>query len=268
MLENPAAARRSSLASVRKTNTRGPRDPRVRLWRAASSGVDPGHRLLAALRRRVLSASAVCLLCVLPGCAAAPVDYSVFDDRALAVMLKNPDPAVRVGAWTVLAAREVERLGPVEFLAGGVPTACDADGDRRREIAAYAPPDQSKSPDGKWRTEVVGDDVWAVYSDGMRKRLTNEKGRDAQPAWSPDGRYVAVTTARDGDDEIYLVNVDTLRVVRLTHCPARDHSPRWSANGSAVFFVSDRDGRPQIYRVNRDRTNLMRVSDGETDDEF
>ncbi len=180
-----------------------------------------------------------------------------------------PDATLRLRV--VLRARENRRLGPVTFLAGGTAFECDADGNHRRTVATCTRPDQTRH--SEWRVVAVwidGDEELVAMAEMGRgeRRLTHEKGRDRDPAWSPDGERIAFVSERDGNAEIYLVNVKTLFVRRLTWSPGPDSSPRWSLDGSTVFFVTERDGRPQIYRVRKDGAELRRVSDGTSDDRF
>jgi Tol biopolymer transport system component len=46
-------------------------------------------------------------------------------------------------------------------------------------------------------------------------------------AWSPDGTKIAFSSARDGNLEIYVMNVDGTGIVRLTDNPAHDRMPVW-----------------------------------------
>ena len=74
------------------------------------------------------------------------------------------------------------------------------------------------SPDGAWvaytvtaldRKEDNSDtDIYMVSSSGGAPvRLTSSKKREQSPRWSPDGRYVAFTSGRDGKkDQIYLLD--------------------------------------------------------------
>ncbi len=44
---------------------------------------------------------------------------------------------------------------------------------------------------------------------GSRTRVTDcERGHDKQPAWSPDGTKIAFATNRDGDYEIYVIDLE------------------------------------------------------------
>ena len=74
--------------------------------------------------------------------------------------------------------------------------------------------------------------------------------RFTSPSWSPDGERMALTLSRDGNPEIYVIDIATRELTRVTNHPAIDTEPRWTADGKALIFTSDRSGGPQIYRVN------------------
>ena len=48
-------------------------------------------------------------------------------------------------------------------------------------------------------------------------QLTDNYSGDYSPAWSPDGRRIAFSSDRDGDSEIYVMNVDGSGATQLTH---------------------------------------------------
>ena len=74
-------------------------------------------------------------------------------------------------------------------------------------------------------------------------------GINTSPAWSPDGQHVALTLSKDGNPEIYVLNVGTGAFRRLTRHPAIDTEPNWSPDGRQIAFVSDRAGRPRIFAM-------------------
>jgi Tol biopolymer transport system component len=82
-----------------------------------------------------------------------------------------------------------------------------------------------------------------------RQGTTDVLADDFRPDWSPDGRKIAFTTNRDGNQEIYLMNADGSAATRLTNNTASDRGPKWSPDGTRIAFESNRDGNWEIYVV-------------------
>jgi len=51
--------------------------------------------------------------------------------------------------------------------------------------------------------------------------------RTGLPSFSPDGRKIAFVSNRDGNREIYVVNIDGTGLTNLTRNPAADEEPSW-----------------------------------------
>ena len=110
------------------------------------------------------------------------------------------------------------------------------------------------SPDGKWAVFNVTDpsynpteqvsDIWIAPNDGSSKprRLTTGKGGEGGYQWSPDGKYIAFSTKREGDDagQIYLLNIkDGGEAQRFTNLSTGASSPKWSNDGKTILFDSE-----------------------------
>ena len=54
------------------------------------------------------------------------------------------------------------------------------------------------------------------------------------PAWSPSGEQIAFSSDRDGNHDIYVMNLDGENMLRLTNHPAGDYAPSWFPNTLAV----------------------------------
>ena len=88
-------------------------------------------------------------------------------------------------------------------------------------------------------------DLFEMNLDGSgRLNLTNTPEADeGGPAYSPNGRYLAYDTDRDGNYEIYLRDFeapDGTPDRRLTNNGARDLSPAWDETSQTIVFMSDR----------------------------
>jgi len=71
----------------------------------------------------------------------------------------------------------------------------------------------------------------------------------AAPAWSPDGKSLALTLSRDGNLDIYTLELASQTLSRVTSDSAIDTEPEWAQNGGSLYFTSDRAGSAQVYQV-------------------
>lgn len=72
------------------------------------------------------------------------------------------------------------------------------------------------------------------------RRVASAPGDDNLPRFSPDGKYVAFTTARWDSLSHYdlaLYDVEGDSVVQLTHTPGTDDTPVWSPSGTRIAFI-------------------------------
>lgn len=73
---------------------------------------------------------------------------------------------------------------------------------------------------------------------------------------------------RDGNPEIYRMNIDGTNQTRLTNNVVSDDVPDWSPDKRMIAFTSSRDGNNEIYVMNSDGSNPIRLSNNEADDGF
>ncbi len=82
------------------------------------------------------------------------------------------------------------------------------------------------------------------------------------PAFSPDGKKLAMVLSKDGNPEIYILSLDETprRLRRVTRHYGIDTEPSWSADGKSVIFTSNRGGQPQIYSMRLDDLEVERLT--------
>jgi Tol biopolymer transport system component len=92
------------------------------------------------------------------------------------------------------------------------------------------------------------------------KPIVSAPGRDADPAWSPDGGKLVFTSGPPDNTDIYVVDADGSNRIRLTDHVAREYRPAWSPDGKRIAFVSDRGGDPEIYVMKADGSDQVRIT--------
>lgn len=70
---------------------------------------------------------------------------------------------------------------------------------------------------------------------------------------SPDGQHLLYTSAREGNDELYLFDLARESSVRLTFSPAQEFGYGFSPDGSQLLYDSNRGGDRDIYLMRLDR---------------
>ncbi len=130
------------------------------------------------------------------------------------------------------------------------------------------------SPDGRWLaftserdgnpeiyvTDAACLNVDSRCKDSDARRLTNNTSADDQAAWSPDSQQLVFQSSRDGDFEIYSMNIDGSQQKRLTNSPQRDLQPDWSPDGKSIAFISEREINAELYVMNADGSDQRQLT--------
>ncbi len=133
----------------------------------------------------------------------------------------------------------------------------------------------SWSPDGAQIVFRRGIDIYTMnaYGSTAPTQLTHETAPSfaQMPVFSPDGRYIAFMSFREGYCSVFRMDADGSQQVNLTPKDPGDPStswcsraPSWSADGQEIFFTSFRpstSGQNEIFVMNMDGTNVRQLTD-------
>lgn len=117
--------------------------------------------------------------------------------------------------------------------------------------------------------EIIQQTAWRLTRPGQTS-ASSPSGRAQERqkieyqalSWSPDGKRVSFTARKEGNWDIYVVNVDGSNLTRLTDDAARDLYTSWSPDGKKIVFDSGRDGNTDIYVMGQDGANPVRLTKG------
>jgi tricorn protease len=107
--------------------------------------------------------------------------------------------------------------------------------------------------DGKIVFSYLGD-LWVVKEDGSDpRRLTVHTAREIHPRFSPDGKWIAFSSDRYGNYDVFVMPAGGGPSRRLTYHSASDTVVGWSRDSRRVVFSSARGrvypGIPSLYEV-------------------
>ncbi|HEX3866530.1 MAG TPA: hypothetical protein VHV78_07235, partial [Gemmatimonadaceae bacterium] len=85
------------------------------------------------------------------------------------------------------------------------------------------------------------DDIWLVDPDGSNpRRLTVNVARDFSPRFSPDGRWIAFTSNRTGNNDVFIMPSNGGEPKQLTWFSGDDQALYWTPDGKGVVISSAR----------------------------
>jgi Tol biopolymer transport system component len=93
------------------------------------------------------------------------------------------------------------------------------------------------SPDGKTIAfELLGDIYTVSIAGGEAKLIDGGMAFDSQPKFSPDGKWIAFLSDRDGNENVWIMHTDGSDAKQLSKDPTAEFaSPSWSPDGNYVF---------------------------------
>jgi TolB protein len=135
------------------------------------------------------------------------------------------------------------------------------------KIKDYMPawsPDQRTIAFTSYRGGTAGLYLRNIYEG--KETVVSTKGTNYSAAFSPDGKKLAFcsTMSEEGNAEIYVLDLESMKTKRLTFNSATETAPSWSPTGREIAFTTDRlgSGSPQIYIMDAEGSNVRKASFG------
>jgi TolB protein len=90
------------------------------------------------------------------------------------------------------------------------------------------------SPDGRYIAYVSNrdngaEDIYVMNADGTNPRNLTGTTRivETEPAWTSDSRSIVFASGRDGDFNLYMIDLESGNLRRLTNLPGNEQAPSW-----------------------------------------
>jgi dipeptidyl aminopeptidase/acylaminoacyl peptidase len=105
----------------------------------------------------------------------------------------------------------------------------------------------SIAPDGRriaytlretnWDDNEFETEIWIASAGSEPRRLTSARKSSSQPAWSPDGKWLAFVSDRDGKRQIYRIAIDGGEAERLTNADEGVNAFAWAPDSERIAFT-------------------------------
>src|SRR5207249_10698088 len=106
-----------------------------------------------------------------------------------------------------------------------------------RASQTSAPIKLARHPDyhaGKIAFSYLGD-IWTANEDGTSvQRVSDHRGHEMYPRFSPDGRWIALSSNRYGNNDVFVVPATGGAPRRLTFHTGNDEVVGWSSDSQRV----------------------------------
>jgi Tol biopolymer transport system component len=110
------------------------------------------------------------------------------------------------------------------------------------------------------------ENIYGLGPDSVARALTTDPAADRHPAISPDGNWIAFNSNRDGEGEIYVMDVAGTSVQQLTFNDHFDHHPDWSPDGTKIVYASAPNGNWDVWVMNADGSGQTPLTVDPADD--
>ena len=194
--------------------------------------------------------------------------YFSFDGQWLVFQRTNPKENIPCDQIFIakIPANAEEKFEPRMISSGKGRTTCGAFlKDGKHILYASTHLGDENCPPVPDRSKYGNKYIWPLYSSfdifisdlngNITKQLTNTPGYDAEATISPDGKTMVFTSTRDGDIELYTMNLKTGKTKRITNQLGYDGGAWFSPDGKKLIW---RASRPKSEKDIQEYKDLLK----------
>jgi TolB protein len=150
---------------------------------------------------------------------------------------------------------------------------CDAGGGNARKVTSFRGPDVSPTWNSKTNAQIAWvsgrsglPQIYTMDQDGGNVQRLTDGGYAVSPSWSPNGQMLTFSWNRKygpgapGGQDIYVMDIASLRWIQLTHDAGNNDFPSWAPDGRHIVFQRQIGHRTEIWEMLADGTQQQQLT--------
>lgn len=105
-----------------------------------------------------------------------------------------------------------------------------------------------------------------VLKSKLERVVEMDVEQQLSPTWSPDGRMIAFAGARDGQFDIFALDLDTAEILNLTEDDLYDEAPTFAPDGKSIVYSTVTDVGSSLFRLELATGQRYRLTEGAHND--
>ena len=102
--------------------------------------------------------------------------------------------------------------------------------------------------------------IYVMNRAGGVPKLLTEKAPSYWHGWTQDGKEFAYVALRNGDYDIYKMDINGGEEIRLTTSEGLDDGPDYSPDGTIIYYNSMASGRMELWQMNADGSEAVQLT--------
>lgn len=150
---------------------------------------------------------------------------------------------------------------------------CDANGGNARKVTSFRGPDVSPTWNPRSNAQIAWvsgrsglPQIYTMDQDGGNVQRLTDGGYAVSPSWSPNGQMLTFSWNRKygpgapGGQDIYVMDIASLRWIQLTHDAGSNDFPSWAPDGRHIVFQREIGRHSEIWSMLADGTEQHQLT--------